>query len=220
LYHSGETTDLGFALESMLARHGERFLLAGVSLGGNVLLKFLGEQGARLNPRCLAAAAISVPFDLEAGSRYLQRGFARVYDRHFLKSLKAKAIRKLEQHPRLFDAQRLGSADTIEAFDDAVTAPVPGFRGSSDYYTRSSSIHFLPAIRIPTLLLSSRDDPFLPPDVLARVSEIAKANPCLSPVFTARGGHVGFVSGTNPFRIHYWAEERSVTFLAQQSTAA
>src|SRR4051812_10823786 len=107
LYHSGETTDLAHAIEATLRTTADTLLLAGVSLGGNVLLKFLGERGSDLDSRCVAAAAVSVPYDLEAGSRYLQRGFARVYDRHFLRSLKAKAFRKLAQHPGLFDLEQL-----------------------------------------------------------------------------------------------------------------
>jgi predicted alpha/beta-fold hydrolase len=220
LYHSGETTDLSHALASMLSRNEERFFLAGVSLGGNVLLKFLGEMGDSLDRRIVAAAAVSVPFDLEAGARFLQRGFAKVYDRHFLKSLKAKAGRKLSQHHGLFDPERLNRAGTIEAFDDAVTAPVHGFAGSSDYYRRSSSIHFLSSIRLPTLLLNSRDDPFLPSPVLNRVADIARANRCLTALVTMHGGHVGFVSGSNPFRVRHWAEERVIEFLVEHSGVA
>jgi hypothetical protein len=158
MYHSGETTDLRFALDTMTARFLESPLfLAGVSLGGNVLLKYLGEEPGLVPSQVRAAAVMSVPFDLEAGSRHLQRGFAKVYDRHFLKSLKRKALLKLEQHPDLFDRDRAMGAQSIEDFDDAVTGPIHGFSGSNDYYTRSSSIHFLRQIRIPTLMLSAED---------------------------------------------------------------
>ena len=146
------------------------------------------------------------------GCKNLQRGFARVYDRHFLRSLREKARRKLEQHPGLFDGARLEAANTIEDFDDAVTGPVHGFAGSHDYYQRSSSISFLSRIRVPTLLLSAEDDPFLPASVLDRVREIAKSNPSLQLQFTPAGGHVGFVAGRMPFRPHYWAEERLMAF--------
>ena len=214
LYHSGETSDLSLAVDVVTTRApGDSLFLAGVSLGGNVLLKWLGERGDQPPVQVRAAAAVSVPFDLEMGCQNLQRGFARVYDRHFLRSLREKARRKLEQHPRLFDAAKLEAAKTIEDFDDAVTGPVHGFDGSHDYYRRSSSISFLGRIRVPTLLLSAEDDPFLPGSVLDRVREIAKSNPSLHLQFTRSGGHVGFVAGRVPFRPNYWAEERLMAFL-------
>lgn len=213
MYHSGETSDLRFALESMTARlPAQRVFLAGVSLGGNVLLKYLGEDPTRVPRQVVGAAAISVPYDLEAGSRHLQRGFAKVYDRHFLKSLRRKALMKLEQHPGLFDRGRALATRTIEDFDDAVTGPVHGFAGSNDYYTRSSSIHFIGRVAVPTLLLSAEDDPFLPVAILHRVREIAARNPHLTVEFTAHGGHVGFLAGNIPFRPYHWAERRILSF--------
>ena len=213
MYHSGETTDLQLVVDRLVGRAPEDvLLLAGVSLGGNVLLKWLGERGAALPSQMRAAAAVSVPFDLEMGCKKLQQGFARVYDRHFLKSLRRKARRKLAQHPRLFDAAKLEAARTIEDFDDAVTGPIHGFAGSHDYYQRSSSIAWVSKIKIPTLLLSAEDDPFLPSSVLDRVREIARANPYLQLQFTSSGGHVGFVAGEVPFRPSYWAEERLMAF--------
>jgi uncharacterized protein len=213
LYHSGETTDLRFVIALLIGRApGDRLFLAGVSLGGNVLLKYLGESGQSIAPQILAAAAVSVPFELETGCRALQRGLARVYDRHFLKSLRRKALLKLEQHPDLFDRTRLEAAKTIEDFDDSVTAPVHGFAGSHDYYTRSSSISFLSRIGVPTLLVSSEDDPFLPAAVLDRVREIARTNESLHVQFTKAGGHVGFIYGATPARARHWAEERLMDF--------
>lgn len=213
LYHSGETSDLAQVVALLTTRApGDALFLAGVSLGGNVLLKWLGERGDRPPNQVRAAAAVSVPFDLEMGCKNLQRGFARIYDRHFLKSLREKARRKLKQHPALFDAARLEAARTIEDFDDAVTGPVHGFDGSHDYYSRSSSISFLGRVRVPTLLLSAEDDPFLPNSVLDRVREIAKSNRSLHLHFTPEGGHVGFVAGRVPFRPNYWAEERLMSF--------
>jgi predicted alpha/beta-fold hydrolase len=214
MYHSGETGDLRLLIQELTRRFpGEALVLLGVSLGGNVLLKYLGESPQSVPAGVRAAAAISVPYDLEAGSRHLQRGFARVYDRHFLRSLRRKALQKLEQHPGLFDIGRLMRATTIEQFDDAVTGPVHGFAGSHDYYSRSSSIHFIGQIEVPTLLLSARDDPFLPSDVLGLVREIASRNSRLTVRFTERGGHVGFLAGAIPFRPQYWAEEQVMTFL-------
>jgi predicted alpha/beta-fold hydrolase len=219
MYHSGETSDLRHTLEIITARFpDEPVFLAGVSLGGNVLLKYLGEAPERVPDQVKAAAAVSVPYDLEPGSRYLQRGFARVYDRHFLKSLRAKALRKLAQHPGLFDPDRLRRARTIEDFDDAVTGPVHGFSGSTDYYTRSSSIHFIAMVAVSTLLISSEDDPFLPASVLDRVRGIAAGNPNLEVVFTRHGGHVGFLGGVVPFRPVHWAEDRVMSFFDLQAS--
>ena len=214
LYHSGETTDLDGVVRRLVREHpGQPLLLAGFSLGGNVLLKWLGEHGEELPQEVRAAAAVSVPFDLERGSRFIERGFARVYGRHFLRTLRAKARTKLEQDPGLFDAMALERARTLFDFDDAVTAPVHGFAGATDYYRRSSSLGFLSSIRRPTLLLSAYDDPFLPAAVLSEVERVARLNSCLSVEFHERGGHVGFISGRAPWAPRYYAEDRVLGFL-------
>jgi predicted alpha/beta-fold hydrolase len=213
-YHSGETGDLTFALDRVRSEHpASPIVLAGVSLGGNVLLKFLGEQGTALPTAIRGAATISVPYDLERGARHLSQGFSRIYDRHFLRTLRAKARVKLTRYPGLFDLAALDRATTIYEFDDAVTAPVHGFADAHDYYSRSSSIRWIGGVARPTLLLSSIDDPFLPADVLDAVRDVASENPCLTLEFTARGGHVGFVSGPVPWRPSYYAEWRVCEFL-------
>lgn len=213
-YHSGETGDLGFAIDHVVSEFpASPILLCGVSLGGNVLLKWLGEGGESLPPQVTAAVAISVPFDLERGCRHISRGFARVYERHFLRTLRKKAFAKLEMFPGLFDPAALAQAETLYAFDDTVTGPVHGFRDAHDYYVRSSSIRFLERIRKPTLLLSARDDPFLPADVFDEVRAIAAGNHFLSVEITAGGGHVGFVGGSL-FHPTYYAELRAGNFLA------
>jgi predicted alpha/beta-fold hydrolase len=188
------------------------FFFAGVSLGGNVLLKWLGELGSSADRRIRAAAAVSVPFDLARASRYIDRGFSRVYQRHFLQSLRRKAIAKLDRYPDLASRARIEAARTLYDFDDAVTAPVHGFEDAQDYYTRSSSIGFLDAVRVPTLLLSAYDDPFLPADVLNDVARLAARNAYLEVEFLAKGGHVGFVTGHNPLRPLYYAEHRVARF--------
>jgi predicted alpha/beta-fold hydrolase len=214
-YHSGETGDLAFALDRIRREHPDSpILLAGVSLGGNVLLKFLGEAGSSLPATVVAAAAVSVPFDLERGCRHISRGFSKIYDRHFLRTLRAKALAKLERYPGLFDRAELQRAMSIYDFDDAVTAPVHGFADAHDYYSRSSSLGFLGRIRIPTFLLSAIDDPFLPPEVLDEVRRVAETNPSLTLEFTSHGGHVGFVSGRVPWRPSYYAEWRVCEFLS------
>jgi predicted alpha/beta-fold hydrolase len=216
-YHSGETGDLAFALERVQREHPDSpMLLAGVSLGGNVLLKFLGERGNAVDERIVGAATISVPYDLERGARHISTGFARIYDRHFLRTLRGKALAKLERYPGLFDESKLQGAESIYAFDDAVTAPVHGFADAHDYYSRSSSLGFLNRITRPTLLLSAFDDPFLPRSVLAEVQAIAAGNDCLELEFVKHGGHVGFVAGRWPWRPFYFAEWRVCEFLASR----
>ena len=217
-YHSGETSDFDFALRRIVAERPDAPIgLAGVSLGGNVLLKWLGERSIEDIPRSVrGAVGVSVPFDLARGCRYLSRGFSHVYERFFLRSLVAKARAKLARHPDLFDSAALGRVRTLWEFDDVVTAPVHGFRNALDYYTQSSSIHYLPGIRVPTLLLSAADDPFLPAEVLDDVRSIAHTNPSLQVEFVHRGGHVGFISGRVPWRPVYYAEWRVADFLSRQ----
>ena len=219
LYHSGETTDLDAVVRRLVdERPGQPLALAGFSLGGNVLLKWLGEHGDALPSEVRAAAAVSVPFDLERGSRFIERGFSRVYGRHFLRTLRAKARTKLERDPGLFDAMALARARTLFEFDDVVTAPVHGFADAADYYRHSSSLGFLSSVRRPTLLLSAYDDPFLPSAVLREVERLARGNGCLTVEFHQRGGHVGFISGRAPWAPRYYAEDRAMSFLEAQLT--
>ena len=220
-YHSGDTGDVGSVARRLLSGDTDSpFLFAGVSLGGNVLLKWLGESGESVNRRVIAAAAISVPFDLARAARHIDRGFSRVYQRHFLQSLRAKALAKLERYPNLVSRERVRAARTLYEFDDVVTAPVHGFADAEDYYSRSSSIRFLSRIRVATLLLSAADDPFLPSDVLEQVRDIASHNSHIEVEFLAKGGHVGFVSGQNPFRPVYYAEWRVAQFFERALLAA
>ena len=212
-YHSGETTDLAFAVERLVSEFpSSQFFLAGVSLGGNVLLKYLGERGAVLSPNIRAAAAVSVPFDLQRSSRHIDRGFARVYQASFLRSLRRKAALKHAAFPDRVSGEGLQRMRTLYAFDDAVTAPVHGFADASDYYSQSSAIRWLSRISLPSLLLSAVDDPFLPAEVLDEVRIIAEANPRLNLEFVERGGHVGFIGGRVPWRPVYYAEVRVFDF--------
>lgn len=213
-YHSGETGDLDFVVRTLVeANPAQPLLLTGVSLGGNVLLKWLGESSDRIPPQVAAAAAISVPFDLARGSRYLHRGFSRLYEAYFLRSLRRKAMGKAKRFPGALDPLAISRAATLWDFDDAVTAPINGFQNASDYYDKSSSIHWLARIRVPTLLLNAADDPFLPSSVLDEVRTIAQSNTALHIEFVARGGHVGFISGVVPWRPSYYAEARAIEFL-------
>jgi predicted alpha/beta-fold hydrolase len=214
-YHSGETSDLEFAIERLASELPESpILLAGFSLGGNVLLKWLGERSTDIPSAVCAAAAVSVPYDLARGSRYINRGFARVYERHFLRSLVRKAEIKRGRFPDIVPHVDLEQLRSMWDFDDAVTAPVHGFVDATDYYHRSSSLRWLDRIRVPTLLVSAVDDPFLPPEVLDEVRAVALRNPALRCEFVDRGGHVGFIAGRRPWRPLYWAEWRVVEFLS------
>jgi len=220
-YHSGETGDVDTVARNLLSADASApFVFAGVSLGGNVLLKWLGELGDSVDRRIVAAAAVSVPFDLARASRHIDRGFSRVYQRHFLRSLRKKALAKLDRYPNLVSRERVEFARTLYDFDDVVTAPVHGFSSADDYYTRSSSIRFLSRVRVPTLLLSAVDDPFLPRDVLEQVRDVATDNRHIEIEFLPKGGHVGFISGQNPLRPVYYAEKRVADFFDARLGAA
>ena len=216
MYHSGETTDLDHVVRRVAAESpGAPLVIAAFSLGGNVTMKWLGEQGTNAPVRAVATA--SVPFDLARGSRHLERGFATVYTKAFLKSLMVKAEAKVAQYPdlpvRMAEARE---ARTLWDFDDAVTAPLHGFRDAAHYYATSSSLSYLSSVRRPALLLSAVDDPFVPASVLDDVREVARGNSLLACEFPERGGHVGFVAGAWPWRPVYFAEHRMVGWLAEQ----
>lgn len=212
-YHSGETSDLDFIVRRLVREDPTRPIgLAGVSLGGNVLLKWLGEQGDATPEQVRAAIAISTPYDLARSSKAINSGFSRLYQWNFLRSLKRKAREKVSQHAGLGDATLLDSLTTMWEFDDRFTAPLHGFRDAADYYARSSSMGFLTRIRRPTLLLSAQDDPFHSPEVLRDVEAIAANNPFVTTEFHERGGHVGFVGGA-PWRPTYYVESRVASFL-------
>jgi hypothetical protein len=219
-YHSGETTDTAFVVDRLAReRPGTPLGICGVSLGGNVLLKYLGERGGAVPNEVRVAVAVSVPYDLARGARQISRGFARVYEANFLRSLRGKVLAKRERFPDLADAGALARVRTIWDFDDVVTAPVHGFRDAADYYARSSALAFLAGVRVPTLLLSAVDDPFLPSEVLDEVRAVARDNPTLHVEFTPHGGHVGFVGGRAPWRAEYYVERRVFEFLDSASSS-
>ncbi len=213
-YHSGDTADADLVLHLLHRRAPKTPLLAaGASLGGNVLLKWLGENPGQTLLR--AAATLSVPYDLAAGARYLEKGAGRAYVTVFLATLKAKVRDLVVRFPKTkeqFDLGRTLASRTFWEFDDAATGPLHGFTGAADYYAKSSSISFVGKIRTPTLSISAADDPFIPADVLPKVR--AAASPHVACLFTGKGGHVGFVAGESPARPIYWAEETIVEWLA------
>jgi uncharacterized protein len=222
MYHSGDTNDLRHVLDHLAARFPDApMCVIGYSLGGNVLLKYLGEEGDAAAERLRAAVAVSVPFDLVAGARKLEQGLGRIYTWFFLRSLRRKVALKLQSRPDVFaevngrcNLAGVRRARRFRDFDDAFTAPLHGFTSADDYYRRSSSAAFIEAIRIPTLLLHSRDDPFLPTDAIPH--EAAEQNPHVTAEFTDRGGHVGFICGGSPWSPVFWAEVEAARFIAAQ----
>lgn len=215
-YHSGETSDPRWVVDQIVSAFPDAPLgLMGVSLGGNVLCKLLGEAGEVLPANVRGAVAMSVPFDLAAASRHIGRGFGAVYEKFFLKSLIPKALAKIDRHPELTPLRTVANARTLWEFDDAFTAPLHGFADAADYYARASSLPYLSRIRRPTLLLSAVDDPFLPPPVLDRVREQVRGVHAVELEFPDRGGHVGFTSYTRPWMPWYYGEWRAAEFLAR-----
>lgn len=216
-YHSGETGDIDCVIRLLASREPESPLVAaGASLGGNVLLKWLGENPGQTLVR--AAVAMSVPFDLAAGARFMEKGLGPFYVSVFLRTLKPKMKDLVARFPEA--ASRVDLAKALASknfwdFDDVATAPFHGFTGADDYYTKSSSLRFLPKIDTPVLCISAADDPFVPAEVLSRAR--AAAPPSVTCLFTPRGGHVGFVAGDSPKRAYYWAEETAVRWLAEKA---
>ena len=213
-YHSGETTDLDWVVQRLIRYHpGSPLGIVGFSLGGSVLLKWLGERGDNIPPEVQSAVAISAPFDLGVAARAIDRGFSRVYAYVFLKTLKQKAILKARQYPGLIDPERVSRISSFAEFDDTVTAPFHGFRDGLDYWTTSSSKQFLGGIRRPVLLINSRDDPFLAGGHLP--VRVVSESKWLTGEFTRTGGHAGFVEGIWPWTAGYWTESRVLTFLGR-----
>lgn len=220
-YHSGDTADPAHVLAGLAERYpGRRLGAAGFSLGGNVLLRLLGRAGAgtgedRLPESFGAAVAISVPFDLAAGTGVLEDDrMGRIYTWYFLRSLQEKARGKQAALREAVDWDRLQKARTLREFDDAATAPLHGFEDAWDYYERASSGPWLAEVRTPTLLIHAQDDPFMPPR--SAPLEAVHANPWLLGAFPERGGHVGFVEGPGPWAPAFWAEAEAARYLARR----
>ena len=215
LYHSGETDDLAHVIRRVRERFGDHVPVAalGFSLGGNVLLKFLGERDPA-ETGLAAAAAVSVPFDLGASADHLERGGGRIYARSLLRSLKRSLRRKARRMPGAYDLERAEGADTLRAFDDAVTAPVHGFRDAEEYYRLSSSRRYLSGIGVATLVVHAKDDPFVPADSVP--ADTLVGNSSLELRLCRRGGHVGFLAAEGRTGIRFWAEEQAAEYLANR----
>ena len=212
-YHAGETNDLRFFLRRLQAEREAAgnpgpLLAVGYSLGGNVLLKYLGES--RDETPLKAATAVCVPLNLHKCAEALNRGFSKVYQRHLLRRMKGSVVRKFDPHTAAFDWQRAMAAQTFAEFDDAVTAPLHGFAGKQDYYDRCSADRYLDTIERPTLIINALDDPFMTPDVIPPADALSDA---VRVELAAGGGHVGFVAGGTPWRPEYYLPGRIIEFL-------
>ncbi|MDB5855661.1 MAG: alpha/beta fold hydrolase [Herminiimonas sp.] len=209
-YHSGDATEIDWVVRRMAQLHSRNgpapLYASGVSLGGNALLRWLGEfqHAAGIVD---AACAISAPVDLAGGGAALSRGLNMLYTRVFLRTLKPKCLAKLDQFPGLFDRATLLAASNLREFDNVVTAPLHGYRDTEDYWDRASAKHVLDDIKVPTLLLNARNDPFLPERYLPR-----SASPNVVFDFPAEGGHVGF-PGVGASLAEGWLAQRVFDFL-------
>ena len=195
-YHSGDYEEIDWILQRFRREHAGPIIAAGISLGGNALMRWAAEAGATAGQTVTAVASICSPIDLAAGGHAIGKGFNRlVYTRMFLKTMKPKALVKLKQHPGLFDEHALRAAKDLYDFDNVFTAPVHGFKNTEDYWSRASAKPHLGRIQIPALVLNARNDPFVPHWCLPSAHEVSKSVTLWQPV---HGGHVGFPSGRVP----------------------
>ena len=212
-YHSGDFEEIGWLLTRLRARHTAPLLAAGVSLGGNALLRWAEEAGDTAAATVRAVAAVSSPLDLAAAGRAIDSGFNwLVYSRMFLRTMKPRALAKLAQHPGLFDRQKLMAARTLYAFDNVFTAPLHGFKDTLDYWARASAKPQLRSIRVPALVVNARNDPFVPARSLPTAAEVGTHVTLWQP---PHGGHVGFASGGFPG--HVMAMPQAVLGWLQQT---
>lgn len=212
-YDAGETGDMAQVVETIRARHPGRVVVAiGYSLGGNALLKWLGETGAD-NPLA-AAVAVSVPFRLADGARRVNQGLSRLYQWHLMGKMKAAVRRKQRLRGLNLELGNLRRLRSFTDFDAAVTAPLGGYGGAADYYARASSRAYLKGIARPTLIIHALDDPFMYPETVPTEDELS---PTVRLELSPHGGHVGFVA--EPFRLRgpWWLERRILAWLTDMA---
>ena len=208
-YHSGDSPDIDYFIEVLRTRYPDRPLGAfGVSLGGNALLKYLGEKGDK-SPLS-AAMAVSVPFDLANTAQHLTTGFSRVYQRHLISLVRKKVLAKHKEMHLPMDLEAFNQARTFYHVDN-MAAKLHGFDSADDYYDKASARQFLKVIKVPTLVLHSENDPFMTPEAIPSQSELSE-NVTLE--LTKKGGHVGFVYGKNPLKPKYWIDKRFREFFS------
>lgn len=199
-YHSGDSDEGDWILRRVHARWPQAPLHAvGISLGGNMLAKWLGERGSDAG-FVRAAASIGSPLDLAAGGAAISRGFSMVYTKMFMATLRRKALAKLAQFPGIADAQAIAASRNLYEFDNAFTAPLHGFRDTDDYWARASAKPWLGGVRVPHLVLNALNDPFVPADSLPTPAQVSNEVLLEQP---AEGGHIGFPSGPFPGRLAF-----------------
>ena len=195
-YHSGDFEEIGWILQRLRERSPAPLLAVGISLGGNALMRWAQEAGDSAAATAASVASVCSPIDLAAAGRAIDSGFNwLVYSRMFLATMKPKALRKWQQHPGLFDQDRVRAARTIFEFDDAFTAPLHGFAGTTDYWARAAARPHLQRVRVPALALNARNDPFVPGVSLPGAAEAGRWVTLWQP---PHGGHVGFPAGAFP----------------------
>ena len=195
-YHSGDFEEIGWILQRLRQRACAPLWVVGISLGGNALLRWAQEAGDSAAATAQAVAAVCSPIDLAAAGQAIDRGFNRVvYSRMFLSTMKPRALAKWQQHPGLFDRQKLAAARTLYEFDNVFTAPLHGFKDTPDYWARASAKPHLARLRIPALVLNTGNDPFVPAAALPAAHEVGRHVTLWRP---AQGGHVGFPHGAYP----------------------
>lgn len=210
-YSSNDSTDLQAVIESIKMENNRKpFAVIGFSLGGSVTLKWLGEQAQNADTH--VGIAVSVPFKLQDSAIKLKKGFSRVYQHHLVSTCKQKYQEKeqLISSPLTVNLKEL---KTFYSFDEKITAPLNGFKSADDYYQKCSSLQFLKCIRKPTLILHSKDDPFMWDHTTPRAHELSKE---VQLELSEQGGHVGFISGKYPWKIEYWLDTRILEWLDQQ----
>jgi len=205
-YHSGETEDINYVVKNIQKHNPDASIFViGFSLGGNVLLKWLGEQ--KTDAPITAAVAVSVPFDLGVAADRMTQGLSRIYQRYFLSSLIPKIVAKNKLIELPVDIQKIRGAKTLREYDNNLTAPLHGFTNAEDYYTRSSCKQFLGDISIPTKIIHARDDPFMTTSIIPKQSEVSK---CVSLNVQDHGGHVGFLGKQG-----YWLDQTIPSFFSR-----
>lgn len=210
LYHSGATDDVEYLI-NLIEKDYEEIGLVGFSLGGNMLLKYLGDGQYKLNSKIIGGAAISAPCDLKKTMESLEKKTNFIYSKRFLRSLKIKAMQKKDFLPNEISNESIKKIHSLKDFDDKFTAPIHGFKDAFDYYNKCSCKQFLKNIKIPTLILNALDDPFLTKESFP-IEEV-KENNNLMLITPKHGGHVGFSSFTN----HYWSEKKVLEFMTKHS---
>ena len=215
-YHAGDSQELDWILRRLKEQHPQRRIyVVAISLGGNMLLKWLGEQAQAALDIVGRAVAVSAPLDLHAAGRQLDLGFNRfLYTRHFLQSLRPKVLAKIAAHGLAIEPRAVRACSTFRAIDDLYTAPLHGFKNADDYWQSTSSKPWLKAIRVPTLVINARNDPFLPESALPSREEVSDA---VTLEFPRDGGHVGFVTGKFPGELD-WLPRRAINFFSRIPT--